>query len=114
MIQAKEILAPTTDSSATSDPFDVDGHSRVVYIAPDSGDTLTDDDAFELRRVVSEDSNGNPDQTVKMYDKDGAILLGASLPQVEVLIRGTYVVEKILATTESVGVYQTYGNEEGV
>lgn len=114
MIQAKEILAPTTDSSSTSDPFNVDGHSRVVYIAPSTGSTLTEDDAFELRRVVSLDSNGNPDQTVKMYDKSGAILLGASLPQFEILIRGTYVVEKILATTEAVGVYQTYGNEEGV
>ena len=114
MILAKEILAPTTDSSATSDPFSVDGHSRVVYLAPSTGSTLSDDDAFELRRVVSLDTSGAPDQTVKMYDKDGAILLGANIPQFEVVIRGTYVIEKILATTESVGVYQTYGNDEGV
>ena len=113
MIQAKEILVPTT-GTATSDPFSVGGHSRVVYLAPSAGETLSEDDAFELRRVVAEDTNGDPAQTIKMYDKDGAILLGASIPQFEVVIRGTYVIKKILSTTESVGVYQTYGNEEGV
>jgi len=113
MIQATEILAPTMDSSSTSDTFSVDSRSRVVYIYPSTGDTLTDDDSFELRRVVTLDSNDNPDQTVKQYDKDGAILLGANIPQFEVVIRGTYLVEKILATTEAVGVAQTYGNDEG-
>ncbi len=110
MIAAKEILVPTEDTSATSDEFDVDGHSRVIYIAPDSGETLTDDDAFELRRVVAVD----PIRSIKQYDKDGAILLGANLPQFEVMIRGTYLIEKILGTTEAVGVYMTYGLEEGV
>ena len=110
MIDGKVILAPTQDSSATSDAFDVDKCSRVVWIAPDSGETLTDDDAFELRRVV----DTGPVRSVKMYDKDGAILLGANMPQFEILIRGTYEVVKILATTEAVGVYQTYGSEEGL
>ena len=114
MIDGKQILAPTADSSSTSDPFDVDERSRVVWIAPSTGDTLTDDDSFELRRVITLDSNDNPDQTIKQYDLDGtAILLGANVPQFEVVIRGTYLVEKILATSESVGVYQTYGNDEG-
>jgi hypothetical protein len=37
MIDGKEILAPTADSSSTSDPFDVDERSRVVWIAPSTG-----------------------------------------------------------------------------
>ena len=109
MIQAKEILAPAT-GTGTSDSFNVDGHSRVVYIAPNAGEALSEDDAFELRRVVDTE----PVRSIKMYDKDGAILLGASIPQFEILIRGTYLVKKISSTTESVGVYQTYGNDEGV
>jgi len=111
MIPADLILAPSTGSTGTSDTFDVDGHSRVVYIAPATGETLSENDAFELRRVVDDDPT---DRTIKQFDSNGAILLGASLPQFEVLIRGTYVVKKILATTESVGVYSTYGNDEGV
>ena len=111
MIDGKVILAPTQDSSATSTAFDVDKCSRVVWIAPDSGETLTDDDAFELRRVV----DTGPVRSVKLYDSDGnAILLGANQPQFEIMIRGTYLVQKILATTESVGVYQTYGAEDGL
>ena len=110
MIPGKLILPHSTGATGTSDTFDVDGHSRVVYIAPAAGEALTEDDAYELRRVVAE----GPQRSIKQYDKDGAILLGASLPQFEVLIRGTYVIKKILATTESVGVYQTYGNDEGV
>ncbi len=114
MIQAKEILVPTEDSAGTSDSFDVDGHSRVVYLAPDAGETLTDDDTFELRRVIEVDSNDDPVRSIKQYDKDGPILLGANLPQFEVMIRGTYLLEKLLATTEAVGAYMTYGLEEGV
>ncbi len=110
MIQAKEIFTPSTDSAGTSDTFDVDKHSRVIYLAPDSGETLTDDDAFELRRVVAED----PIRSIKQLDKDGAILLGANLPQFEVVIRGTYLIEKLLGTTEAVGVYETFGFERGV
>ena len=116
MIQAKEIFAPATGTTNTltgdtnSSEFSVDGHSRVVYIAPNAAEALSEADAFELRRVVAE----TPQRSIKQYDKDGAILLGSTLPQFEVLIRGTYVIRKILSTTESVGVYQTYGNEEAV
>lgn len=110
MLAAKEILAPSTGATGTSETVTVDGHSRVVYLAPNAGETLTEDDAFELRRVVAED----PQRSIKQYDKDGAILLGANLPQFEILIRGTYVIKKIGATTESVGVYETYGNDEAV
>jgi hypothetical protein len=113
MISGKQILAPTTDSSAESDMFEVDERSRVVYIAPDSGETLTEDDAFQLCRVISVDSNDNADEVLPVKE-DGAVLtLGANRTQFEVVIRGTYVIQKILATTESVGVYQTYGNDEG-
>jgi len=116
MIAAREIFAPGTGTTNTltgtvnSVPFNVDGHSRVVYIAPAAGESLTEADSFELRRVFDE----GPQRSIKQYDKDGAILLGANLPQFEILIRGTYVVTKLSTTTESVGVYQTYGNDEGV
>ena len=116
MIPAREIFAPSTSTTNTltgtvnSEPFNVDGHSRVVYTAPAAGETLTEVDSFELRRVIAE----TPQRSIKLYDKDGAILLGAGRTQFEVVIRGTYVIRKILSTTESVGVYQTYGNDEGV
>jgi len=110
IIQSIEITTPATASGGNSEPFDVDGNSRIVYIAPNAGSTLTENDSFELRRVIGE----GPLRTTKQFDTDGAILLGASRTQFEVMIRGTYVITKILATTESVGVYQTYGLETGV
>lgn len=110
MIEGKVAYAPTTGQAGTPVAFDVDKYSRVVYLAPAAGETLTEDDSFELRRVVAED----PERSIKMYDKDGAILLGASLPQFEILIRGTYILEKILDTTESVGAYYTHGLAEAV
>jgi hypothetical protein len=116
MIPVTEVFAPATGTTntltgtANSEEIKVDGHSRVVTLAPSAGNTLTEDSSFELRRVVAED----PQRSIKQYDKDGAILLGASLPQFEILIRGTYIITKLLTTTESVGVYQTYGNDEGV
>ncbi len=112
MFPGKKILTPTTDSSATSDIFHVDGSSVVIYIAPASGEDLTDDDAFELRRVIDEDED--PIRSIKQFDKDGAIMLGANMPQYEVMIRGPYLIEKILATTETVGVYRTHGLEAGI
>ena len=110
MINGNVILAPTMDSSATSSSFDVDRSSRIVWIAPNAGETLTEDDAFELRRII----DTGPERSVLMYQDGNPIYLGASQPQFEILIRGTYEVVKILATTESVGVYETYGAEEGL
>ena len=120
MIAAREIFAPSTSTTNTltgtvnSEPFNVDGHSRVVYIAPDSGETITEADAFELRRVEDLAAGPVPQRSIKQYDKDGAILLGAGRTQFEIVIRGTYIIRKILTTTENMGVYQTYGNDEGV
>jgi hypothetical protein len=117
MIPSTEIFAPATGTTNTltgdtnSDAIKVDGHSRVIYLAPTVGETLTEDDAFELRRVVDE----TPTQrSIKQYDTNGAILLGANMAQFEILIRGSYVIRKIATTTELVGLYQTYGNDEGV
>ena len=116
MIPAREIFAPGTGTTNTltgtvnSVPFNVDGHSRVVYIAPAAGETLTEADSFELRRVFAE----GPQRSAAQYDSDGVIMLGNVMTQFEVLIRGTYVIRKLKTTTESVGVYQTYGNDEGV
>jgi hypothetical protein len=109
MIAAKEILAPSTGATGTSESFDVDDRSRTVYLAPNAGETLTEDDTYELRRVVAE----GPVRSIKVVDAGTDVLLGANNVQFEVLIRGTYLVKKILSTTESVGVYQTYGIEEG-
>lgn len=116
MIPGKEIFAPATGTTNTltgdtnSEEFSVDGHSRVVYIAPAAGESLTEADSFELRRVIDED----PQRSTAQYDSDGVIMLGNVMTQFEVLIRGTYVIRKLKTTTESVGVYQTYGNDEGV
>lgn len=109
MISSTQILAPTEDSAATSDTFDVGKTSRVVFIAPSTGEDITDDDSFELCLVIDE----SPIRSVRQFDKDGAILLGASMTQFEVMLRGTYLVKKILSTSEPIGVYQRYGLERG-
>lgn len=121
MILSKEIFAPATGTTNTltgttdSVPFNVDGHSRVNHIYPDSGETITNADSFELRRVLAVDANGFSTRSIKQYDQDGnALLLGSTRTQFEVLIRGTYVLRKLLTTGESMGAGQTYGNEEGV
>ncbi len=120
MIQAKTIFAPskTTNNSLTgttdSLPFNVDGHSRVNYIWPLVGETITEADIFELRRVIA----SAPQRSIRQYEKingvDTVILLGSTRTQFEVLVRGTYLLRKLKSTTEDMGASQTYGNDEGV
>ena len=120
MIQAKLIFSPATGTTNTltgttdSLPFNVDGHSRVNHIYPDAGESLTESDSFELRRVIAT----GPQRSIQQYERiigvDTVILLGNTRTQFEVLIRGTYVLRKLKSTTEKVGAAQTYGNDEGV
>lgn len=122
MIEGREIYVPATVDTANtygngtgfSEHFDVDKYSRVVFLAPSSGGSLTEDDAFQLRRVLEVDESNNVVRSMPVIDAGSEILLGANNGQVEVLIRGTYVIEKLMATTESVGVYMTHGIEEAV
>ena len=124
MIPTKEIFAPATGTTNTltgttdSVPFNVDGHSRVNHIYPDSGETITEDDSFELRRVLAVDANGHSTRSIQQYERilgvDTVIFLGNTRTQFEVLIRGTYVLRKLKSTTEAMGAGQTYGNDEGV
>ena len=126
MIPTKEIYTPTKlkvnalTGTADSVPFDVGrqsirGTSRVNHIYPETGETITEADSFELRRVLAVNASGVSTRSIKQYDKDGnALLLGATRTQFEVVIRGTYVLRKILDTTEDMGAGQTYGNDEGV
>lgn len=115
MIDGKQIMAGSTTvpGNPDSEPFDVNTRSEVIYLVPSSGDTLSEDDTYELRRVVAWDENGDPSQSIKINDEGTAVLLGANNPHFEVVIRGTYIVRKILATTETVSVKRTYGNDEG-
>ena len=108
MLTGKTLIAPTMDPSANSDPFDVDSTSAVCYLKPSAGIVLTEDDTFQLARQIDDD----PDRFMPVVDDGSGILMGANNTQVEVLIRGTYRWEKILATTESVGLYRTFGLEE--
>ena len=121
MIPTKEIYTPTKlkvnalTGTADSVPFDVGGHSRVNHIYPSAAETITEEDSFELRRVLAVDASGFSTRSIKQYDKDGdPILLGSLRTQFEVVIRGTYVLRKILNTTESMGAGQTFGLEEVV
>lgn len=114
MITGKEIYAPTTGQVNTPTPFHVDKYSQVVFLAPAAGETLTEDDSFQLRRVIEVDGAGAVVRSLPVVDSGGAVLLGANNTQAEVLIRGTYILSKILDTTESVGAYRNHGIEEAV
>lgn len=122
MIEGKEIYVPATVDTANtygngagfSEHFDVDKYSRVVFLAPSAGESLTEDDAFQLHRVLEVDGSNNVARSMPVVDAGSTILLGANNTQIEILIRGTYVIEKLMATTESVGVYTTHGIEEAV
>ncbi len=107
MILGKEIFAPTVSTADIGTVFDVNARSQVIYLAPDTGEAITGNDAYELRRIV--DDAG---RSIAQVDKDGAVLLGANRTQYEITIRGTYKLKKIAATTEAVGAYKHPGFEE--
>jgi len=103
------IYAATLLQDKTPGVFEVGARTVVVYLSPAAGETLTENDSFELRRLVAK----SPQRTIKQFDRDrNAILLGANQPQFEVMIRGDYIVDKILNTTESVGANRVAGFEK--
>lgn len=86
--------------------FTVGGHSQIITIEPITGDTLTEADSFELRRVIEPSAP----RSIKQFHLDKtAILLGATLTQYEIVIKGNYIIDKILNTTESTAAFRTIG-----
>lgn len=106
MILGTELIAPATASGGSA-VFDVDAHSKVIYIAPSTGTTLTEDDSFSLARIVDEAGRAIP-----CVELAGAVTLGANRTSFEIIERGSYKLSKSGVTTELVGAYQLSGFEE--
>lgn len=103
-------MSPT--NVADSLPFKSDGSGRAVFLDPGNADGgLTQDDSFELRRVLELDENDLSARSMTVPDKDGNITFGGNIKQAEVMIRGPYILRKLIITTESVAVRQTYGEQ---
>jgi len=106
---AIEIYEATLLQDKTPAVFEVGARSVVCYIAPSVLEVITENDSFELRRVITK----SPQRTIKQYDRDRlAILMGLNQPQCEVIITGDYIWKKILNTTELMGVYKVAGFEK--
>ena len=88
--------------------FPVGDRSVVVMLEPLDGEVLSDVDSFELRRVIAID----PMRSILQYQNHEPIYLGSTQPQFEIMIRGDYIVNKILDTVESVGALQGAGFEK--
>ena len=106
---AVEIYEPTLLQDKTPVVFEVGARSVVCYIAPSVLEVITQNDSFELRRVVAT----GPQRTIKQFDRDrNAILMGLNQPQAEVMLTGDYIWKKILDTTELMGAYKVAGFEK--
>ncbi len=106
---AVEVYEPTTLQDKTPVIFEVGSRSQVVYLAPTAGETLSEADSFELRRVIAI----NPTRSIKEYHLDKTpILLGNTLISWEIMSSGDYIIKKILNTTELVGAYHVAGFEK--
>jgi hypothetical protein len=106
----KKVYDFTLVQDKTPEIFTVGPHSMVVFLEPITGETLTEADSFELRRVIAITST----RSIKQFHLDKtAILLGATLPQFEVVAAGDYILDKILDTTESTAAFIIKGAIKG-
>lgn len=114
----KYILDPTA-GTGFGKVFTVGDRSVVCRVYPTTGETVEDDDLFELHHALEWDPETLvPSRTLQLKEKDPVggtsytLPLGANMTQAEIVIRGDYVWKKLTATTPFVGVQASRGYEK--
>jgi len=98
---------PASGAGGLGEELTVELNTYTLYLSPETGGTITEiGDIFALMRKLA---NGSYMQVVEFGDNP--VFLGSTRTEFKITDPGTFRVEKVLATTEAVGVYKVSGRE---